>query len=160
MSDTSTQFPPAAIRAAILDTARLFETRPGLWDFWHNSTPDCGSPGCALGYIAFHLGVKSGDVQDEFCPLVLGIDVSKFYADLRFSLDGKTVLSEMSIEQVVRALRAYADKFYPAEQLDPAFASFKRSLAGLAGLAASYRLEGKHQLAAIVADHAEQDGAL
>ena len=47
------------IRQAILAAADSIEQNPDMFNFMANERPDlsCGTPGCALGWIGFYLGV-------------------------------------------------------------------------------------------------------
>jgi hypothetical protein len=46
------------IREAILKTADLFERNPASYSFFANRKPACGSQGCMMGWIGWHLGVE------------------------------------------------------------------------------------------------------
>jgi hypothetical protein len=49
---------------AIMKAADQVETHPESFDFWVNDIPErCGSPGCALGWIGFYLGLEADCIQ-------------------------------------------------------------------------------------------------
>ena len=43
---------------ATLATAKLFEREPKMFDFSRVVVPDCGTPGCAIGYIERFMGFE------------------------------------------------------------------------------------------------------
>jgi hypothetical protein len=120
------------IRGAILATANLFEQRPELWKFSRIDVPECGSPGCAIGYITHFLGMRDIFGFRKTTELLVadadldGMPGSVFY--------GRTGLSSyVEPQKVPGILRAYADRYFPAakaekaDQLDPAYLAFKRA---------------------------------
>ena len=111
------------IRQAILKAADSIEQYPKLFDYNSCKCPNygCGTPGCALGWIGFHLGraVKvNGARQGKFEN---GLDdIASFTTD-----DGDAVtfynrmhgISRFSWQKnaakCAKALRLYADKYHP-----------------------------------------------
>lgn len=63
---------------ALLATANLFERSPAAYDFQELNVPDCGSPGCAIGWTAFHMG-RSGSNVHDISAEILGCPHSVFY---------------------------------------------------------------------------------
>ena len=53
------------IRTAILKAADSIEQNPHLFSFKSLAIPnkDCGTPGCAIGWIAYHSGLEFDAVQ-------------------------------------------------------------------------------------------------
>jgi hypothetical protein len=117
----------AQIRSAILDTAKLFEEKPGLYRFINARVPECGTPGCMVGHIAAHLGVERNprksvyDLQPE-----LGFSYYELenLAGRNLEFAGYTV----DACQAVKLLRAFADHRFPAEKLDTAYLAFRSTL--------------------------------
>lgn len=54
---------------AIMKAADTIEKRPDLYQFMANDIPDCGSPGCLLGWIGHHMGLR-GNVFETVMPLM------------------------------------------------------------------------------------------
>jgi hypothetical protein len=129
MNYTNTQ-----IRGAILKTADLFERKPHLYSYRNIEVPECGTPGCMLGYIGMYLGVKKGSFvkRDVSCG-ALGMEPEPtLYALGHENFAGYT----SDAAKAVSLLRAYANKYFPAtgpeklvDALDPAFVAFKQSFA-------------------------------
>jgi hypothetical protein len=108
-------FSKAEIRGAILSTAKLFEEKPDLWNWSNTQVPDCGTPGCALGYIGTALEIPAGKAV-VWVEEVLGYkDIfsvqSKFYADMNDA--SRDYGWNLSASGASKALRAYADKYFP-----------------------------------------------
>ena len=102
------------IRDAILRTAALFETRPAAFDYYATQVPpDCGTPGCVIGHIALAAGLPTGtNVHDAaLCGTLFGAGPLEVYERL-YGLGGYW---QGSADVAARALRAYADKYHPAE---------------------------------------------
>lgn len=132
------------IRGAILRAADQIKSRPHLFNFGNCSIPDCGSPGCAIGWCGAELGLEG--IINEASPILVGwADTSPVPHDERW-LGNQFCDQEFydrmdsigpanwrtNAHECARALRAYADKYWPAEQLDPAYVAFKRALTGRA----------------------------
>lgn len=103
------------IRQAILSAANSIEQYPKLFDFNSTIIPnDCDTPGCALGWVAYHLGSKylvSAGItwkSDSFTG-----DDGLFYKNMNHICGSdawKTSASECS-----SSLRIYADKYHPTQ---------------------------------------------
>lgn len=126
------------IRAAIYRAADRIERNPKLWSFAKTSIPDCGTPGCALGWIGVELGFEQRagifGVGVALYPELANIyttpgnAMSKFY-DAMSDIDWKWT-SDAGV--AAKTMRAYADKYFPAEvaaepALDSAFVAFRES---------------------------------
>jgi hypothetical protein len=101
------------IRDAILKAADHIESHPEEFDFHSVDRPGCGTPGCALGWIGVFGEVTKpagrswlGAVSDY-----IAVDSVVFYQRMS-ELDGYWTVFH---DSCARALRAYADKYHPAE---------------------------------------------
>lgn len=112
------------IRAAILKTADLFAQRPDLYNYRRVSIPECGTPGCMLGYIAAHLGMATHGrvhgLQD-----VLGFHHDELYS---FAMDWRAANAPGfpytdHAHVAAGVLRAFADARFPAENAAPVVAA-------------------------------------
>lgn len=80
---------PNLLQAATLLAAEHIEKRPQDFDFYEVVIPDCGTPGCALGWMAHfyrQLGGRrpdGGEMEDitDILPM-LDMDDAKFYRRL------------------------------------------------------------------------------
>lgn len=104
------------IREAILRAADRIQAEPRHYDFDNNKVPDldnCGTPGCMIGWIGVFAGFKNGEPVSVVSE-ALGTSDLEFYHRIRqLSRDGFCAL--LAAEDVPAALRAYADKYHPAE---------------------------------------------
>lgn len=100
------------VRHAILSTARLFERRPEAFNFCVCRVPECGAPGCAIGYILAFLGFGPGDALSQHCEGVLGVSDWVFYQRMN-ALKGRRDWT-YSAAECARCLRLYADEYFPA----------------------------------------------
>jgi hypothetical protein len=105
------------IREAILKAADHIERNPRDFNFDHAGIPDsCGSPGCAIGWIAYFADVMAKDsMLDEppvtrICPELLGVGEGEFYTRMN-NLGGLVWID--SGPQCASALRMYARKYHP-----------------------------------------------
>lgn len=108
------------IRNAILKAADSIETHRNLYEFCSTRIPDpdCGTPGCALGWIGFHLGIPKretlghGLTQNNHSVYdALGIDSQCCFDHLRQTV-GHGKWKFQAIE-CAKALRQYADIHHP-----------------------------------------------
>lgn len=133
------------IRQAILKAAEHIDRSPRDFYFLHTTVPHaCGSPGCAIGWIAFFSGEKKQLHVDDALPGTLGITQDEFYDRMtkcgggpRYGVDNWKDNSVLC----AATLRRYADKYHPAEakattdcKLDPAFLAFRDTLKPLASV--------------------------
>jgi hypothetical protein len=109
------------IRDAILAAASHIERNPGEFAFSSINIPDgpgCGTPGCAIGWIAaFRKGEYqsfNGKAWNAVCN-PMGINDSLFY-DRMCVLDGGHEWKH-DAARCAGALRAYAYKYHPARPL-------------------------------------------
>lgn len=114
------------IRQAILAAADHIEGNPADFNFFKIDVPDsCGTPGCALGWIGHFLRVKPA------YRVAITMDVARAmgfppqetlpeYGDTTVFYDRMDVVSDgiwrLDFAKCAAALRAYADKFHPADR--------------------------------------------
>jgi hypothetical protein len=103
-------------RQAILGAAHQIEMKPSTFDFDSCQKPECGTPGCALGWVGFFLGVE--DTQGGYpsrvaCAMGCERNAADFYDRMNRLGDTKWHLTAAACAS---ALRRYADKYHPAEQ--------------------------------------------
>jgi hypothetical protein len=106
------------IRDAILQAADHIEGNPTDFYFSATDVPDnCGTPGCALGWIGFFAGVRRGSPYYTVCDQ-LGLPVApvsledgdRSFYDRMHSVSEDWVNDPL---ECARALRLYADKYHP-----------------------------------------------
>jgi hypothetical protein len=110
------------IRQAILKAADLIESRPELYAFYQNEVPECGTPGCMLGWIGHFLGV-SGSVGYRVCPAMgLGEGQDGFIRNgiHQLAIDESSRTKEWpdyvsDPKAAARLMRRWADLHHPAE---------------------------------------------
>lgn len=104
------------IRSAILAAADWIEKNPDLYNFHNTRIPDCKTPGCLLGWIGVFAGIKKGEgvnsVEKFLGCYVPGL-TSEFYE--RISTLGGPRACVLDGDTAPIALRAYADKYHPAD---------------------------------------------
>ena len=103
------------IRTAILKAADSIERNPHLFSFGSVAIPnkDCGTPGCAIGWIAYH---RKGDVifgRSWLPHKTIGISDVQFYKRMINIYDGHKW--KFSADECASTLRKYADKYHPAQ---------------------------------------------
>jgi hypothetical protein len=113
------------IREAILKAATFIRQNPSAYKFSNNVIPECGTPGCMMGWIFSILGHR-GQVF-SFAPAVLGVTggefihrVSRIQDALGYS-DGSYNVGtpEQMARNAEAVLRLYADKYHPAAPVTP-----------------------------------------
>lgn len=99
-------------RTAMLLAADSIENHPELFDYNSTLVPDdCGTPGCAFGWIAFHFGYKSRHEFGGFSELAEKHGIAEpivFYLNmtaLNFDWDRNPKLCATT-------LRLYADQYH------------------------------------------------
>lgn len=108
------------LRQAILKAADQIERNPDVFNYWKTSVPPCGSPGCAIGLVAAHLGFREGLYVSMNCHRILGVDSHTFYArmgDAATSIDAAKVWMHYPL-LAAQSLRLYADKYHPQEGIE------------------------------------------
>jgi hypothetical protein len=103
---------------AILRAADRIEAHPELFAFMESGVPDCGSRGCALGWIGFELGVRPGEDVGAVARERLGVDELPFYHRVN-DADGRSKdwmrCWMRSAPRCAAALRLYAEKYHGAD---------------------------------------------
>jgi hypothetical protein len=97
---------------ATLATAKLFEQRPELFNFSETNIPDCGTPGCALGYIGYFMG-QPGCISGES---TIGVDSSVFYDRMRPLAPNWIIDASLC----AKGLRLYAEKYLREDHIPTA----------------------------------------
>lgn len=104
------------IRQAILRAADHIESYPAQFDFNQCAIPEdlsCGTPGCALGWIAFFSGAIDACGLLEVTERLSMAEPSIFYRRMN-QLDSENTGNWMySAKVCARNLRLYADKHHP-----------------------------------------------
>ena len=119
------------IREAILKAADSIESNPEWFKFSEIGIPDgCGTPGCALGWIGAHMGLKPASYGFIEVTKTMGLapevflEISTPGAEYAFynrmsilaggdkSFDSFYLWSS-SAKTCAQTLRAYADKYHP-----------------------------------------------
>ena len=113
------------IRQAILKAADSIEQNPTLFNFTSIQTPsaDCGTPGCALGWIGFHLEVANVWWKSPKFYRLLGLrsgtenvdDADQHFYD---RMDELQRVWGHDANVCALTLRLYANKYHPAEQVN------------------------------------------
>lgn len=101
------------VREALLKTATLFTDHPEVFNFKEVQIPgNCGSPGCALGYIGFFLGMTGDDqfISGSVCE-ALGIESTFIFESLTKVYGNRDWYD--SAAKCAEALRMYADVHHP-----------------------------------------------
>lgn len=107
------------IRQAVLLAADKIERTPDVYKFNAYKVPGaddggCGTPACMLGWIALYAGQQAGEEVHTVCERLLGVGSTEFYARVR-TVSGTGFCALLGAKEVPAALRAYADKYHPAE---------------------------------------------
>lgn len=116
---------------AILKAADHIEHYPDDFNYHMLGVPACGSPGCAVGWIAHFSGVKAQPigVTGEVCKQVLGVD---YWGSFVGRMD-RAVTGYWRRDPFVcaAALRLYAEKYHGHEKppaLHPGFVKLRGDL--------------------------------
>lgn len=113
------------IYTAIMKAADWIEQHPALWDFYMVGVPECDTPGCALGWIGFFLGLKAGDnVHYSTLQQLMGISAQAFYARMTDLSEEDPDWLEKPIWHgcpilAAQCLRAYAEKYHGHDKPEP-----------------------------------------
>ncbi len=104
------------IRQAILKAANHIESNPERFDYGSCGIPEhetCGTPGCAVGWVAFFAGQKEcNEPMNAICARTLGIDFWNTFIRRMDTLDDQSW--RFTASQCAKHLRLYADKYHPA----------------------------------------------
>lgn len=100
------------IGTAILKAADSIEQNPNLFNFSSifNPNPDCGTPGCAIGWISLWSG-KAWEFPGSAIHKAMGVNTDTCFYKRMNSLVGHGWQLEAAV--CAKALRLYADKYHP-----------------------------------------------
>lgn len=107
------------IRQAMLLAADRIERSPSCYNFYNARSPGHRDDGCIIGWTAYYMGEQpnqecgvDGDGSlRNLCGKLFGVTPRVFF-DRIIALNKRTFVET---EFVAKAMRAYADKFLPAE---------------------------------------------
>lgn len=103
------------IREAILKAADHIQANPGEFDFGAWWVPNgCGTPGCAVGWIAHFMGWEAGVGCWNDAARVVGVESLEFMNRMG-EVSGNQLGWTQSATECARALRLYADRWHPEE---------------------------------------------
>jgi len=118
------------IRQAILAAATSIEKNPDMFTFMSVDIPGCGSPGCALGWVAYHMGMTNSEYGVGFIGVVsnrIALGEENFYDRMNeFGREWK-----YSAPHCAKALRLYADKHHPQAIPESVLSLFKEQTHGV-----------------------------
>lgn len=104
---------------AIMLAADHIEANPNLFDFEAVEIPDCGTPGCALGWIAHFAGITT-DICDTSADFLGVADGHKWRSEGAFYRRMRALASHNWINDsalCVKGLRLYAEKYHGDERI-------------------------------------------
>lgn len=116
--------PQMTPRQALLLTADFIEQHPQKFDFnqvEQPSGPSCGTPGCALGWLAALAGLQAntyGSFDSAAIMAFMGIPrrsgggYDAFFYDKMNRIDKDW---DANASRCARAMRLFADQYYPVE---------------------------------------------
>jgi hypothetical protein len=100
------------IRRAIFRAADSIERDYSRWQFSNCYVESCGTPMCAAGWIGFHLGFAPVTDVNKVCQAMPSCESGYCaFDDQMRSIDTRWFDTPAN---AVAALRAYADKYFPA----------------------------------------------
>lgn len=101
------KYTDAQIYDAMHKAADHIERNPGDYNFFNTFVPECGTPGCLLGWVGLFLGRKSGSNLEAL--EVVGLEGMDFY-DLVDEFTGELWLVKADL--AAQGLRGYAEKYH------------------------------------------------
>lgn len=121
---------------AILAAADYIERHPNDFCFYSREVPsNCGSPGCALGWIGVFAGAKAGTDVRDIAPAVLGVSEGEFYKRLTGLHNEHGFISGRWWTKYADAcavvMRMYAERYHKPEskqELDPVLAKMLQNM--------------------------------
>lgn len=105
------------IRDAILAAADQIQRDPESFNYFGNDLPSCGTPGCAIGWVAHFRGIRGSFNAASDRDAIRAIGVHWNYHSRSFvgRMDELSPVWRNDAAACARALRLYADKYHPAE---------------------------------------------
>jgi hypothetical protein len=112
------------VYTAIMRAADWIETHPERFDFGACDVPamECGSPGCAIGWIGAFAGFKSGQTTWNVSEKLLGLKGDgDFYERMRAisAENGKHGYWRTSPKMLAKHMRLYASRYHASSLLPP-----------------------------------------
>jgi len=109
------------IREAILKAADWIQRYPSDFKYMENEIPDCGMPGCAIGWIGHFLGVKRRNGFDiDNVMKIMGLKYLHEFSRHRMDvLCGWESNWRNNADACAAGMRLYADKYHPAPVSTP-----------------------------------------
>lgn len=107
------------IHDVIMKAADQIDREPARFDFGSVDFPDCGSPACAIGWIAHFMGIMErqwndvGGLNGITGRLEVGLGSHAFYLRMDCLCGGSHWRREA--KECARALRLYAEKYHAQE---------------------------------------------
>lgn len=127
-----TTFSNADIRQAILRAADRIEREPKSYNFMRMYTPRGGDVACMWGWVGHELGMQPQTPNFRVasaCGIPDG-QTGHLYEYCNRSHSWRfwdSTFYQTSAKSAARQMRSYAEKFYPAEKLDPDFLKWRVS---------------------------------
>jgi hypothetical protein len=97
-------------RQACYVAADHIESHPKQYEFTSNQVPECGTTGCAAGWVGYYAGLK--DNVHDVTKQLFGVGLLTFLTELDHEFPSWH--SRPSI--AAKALRWYADKHFPNDE--------------------------------------------
>lgn len=104
---------------ATMKAADHIERNPQLFNFSCAIVPDCGTPGCALGWIGYFMGIEGGRSIGNAIDKLGMSDHGKQFYDRMWWVTGKNECWRDSPQMVAEKLRLYAAKYLKPEATTP-----------------------------------------
>lgn len=113
-------FTHSEIRGAILRAADRIERTPTSYNFCKMTVPNdggCGTQACMWGWIGYELGMR--DAGNEAVAFSLGLTKADSFYGVAATGHLYDFCRAIDAESVPSHLRAYADKYFPAQVAAP-----------------------------------------
>lgn len=110
------------IYQAMMLAADQIERSPDLYDFQKVTVPECGTPGCMIGWTGAFLGLKAGTLLEYMCTPQDGVCAKIGLSDQQIFYDRLRSLGETDFHKdakaAAKALRHYAAHYHSSERDD------------------------------------------
>lgn len=111
----------------IMAAADQIEKDPGSFKYSKPVVPECGTPGCAVGWIGTFANVAAGTCVTDVCRDVMGIPGPEDRSHLRYHVPYNIFEQRMQDihagwrlpEHVSGAMRRYAEIHHAHEKVEP-----------------------------------------
>ncbi len=101
---------------ATMRAADHIEVHPELWSFGRISVPECGSPGCALGWVGHFAGVPAGESIYGVYK-ILGVSKGSDFYDRLHELNDDSTDWQFNAPKIPKLLRLYANKYLKQDHI-------------------------------------------